>query len=132
MKYSKGYKYQLEETYSIKTPIVGYDITSQYYTLKPDGNLKIEIGYAWDGASGPTFDTDSSMIPSLVHDVFCQMMRDKLISYDKWQDSVNEFFYEHCIACGMCPGRAKLWYKGVELGDAGNPNQGSSKIIYTI
>ena len=71
---------------------------------------KVKQGYAWDGASGPTFDTKSSMRPSLVHDAFCQMMRSRLIDYDKWQDKVNDFFKQQCKEDGMWGIRASIWY----------------------
>ena len=129
--YSKGYKYQLEEPYAVQTPVIGYNIQTRYFTLYPNGYMVVGVGYAWDGASGPTLDSKSSMTPSLVHDVFCQMMRDKLISYDLWQDTINAFFKKQCIDCGMNPLRAAIWHAGVEFGDAGNPKQGPDRPKYT-
>ena len=125
IKYRAGYKYQLAESYSCMTPIKpDKAVREEFFTLSKNGKLWIKKGYAWDGASGPTFDTKSSMRPSLVHDAFCQMMRSRLIDYDKWQDTVNEFFKQQCIEDGMWAWRAALWYRAVELADAGDPNQG--------
>ena len=127
--YSEGYKYQLRRSYTVKTPIVGYDVVEEFFMLSPDGTLHIKSGYAWDGASGPTFDTKSSMRPSLVHDVFCQMMRAGQVDYSVWQDKINELFRQHCIEDGMWHWRAGLWHTGVEVGDAGNPDQGPDREI---
>ena len=124
IKYREGYKYQLAEDELTKTPITGNYIDHKFFTLYENGDLLAKEGYAWDGASGPTFDTKSSMRASLVHDIFCQMMETKQLSYDIWQDTVNIFFKQMCIEDGMWKIRAHLWYKAVEFADAGNPNQG--------
>jgi hypothetical protein len=125
IRYREGYKYQLAEDYSVLTPIYPDNtIEHEFFTLTTDGLLLIRRGYAWDGASGPTFDTKSSMRPSLVHDCFCQMMRDRTLDFATWQKRVNKLFYEMCIEDGMWRWRAALWYAAVEFADAGNPNQG--------
>lgn len=131
IKYSSGYKYQLREEYHVRTPIVGVTIYDDYFRLNSNGELTIFKGYAWDGASGPTIDSKSSMTPSMVHDAFCQCMRDGRLSYDKWQNIVNSFFRDQCIECGMWPWRAAIWHWGVEVGDAGNPEQGPDREILT-
>ena len=38
-------------------------------------HLSIKAGYAWDGASGPTVDTEATMRPALVHDALYQLIR---------------------------------------------------------
>lgn len=129
IKYVDGFKYQLAQDYLISTPIVGTVIVDDYFTLNMNGDLVIHRGYAWDGASGPTFDTASSMRASLVHDVFCQVMRDKRLSYEKWQNKVNDLFEKMCIEDGMWAWRAKLWHAAVEFADAGNPSQGPDRLI---
>lgn len=130
IKYRAGYKYQLAESYSCMTPIKpDAPVRHEFFTLAKTGRLWIKRGYAWDGASGPTFDTKSSMRPSLVHDAFCQMMKDRLIDYDKWQDTVNEFFKQQCIEDGMWGIRASLWHAAVEFANAGHPDQGESNPV---
>lgn len=131
IKYSDGYKYQLEELYACPTPIVGELIEDDLFTLYATGLLVIRKGFAWDGASGPTFDTKNSMRASLVHDVFCVCMRDGRLSYEKWQDTINEFFRQQCIEDGMWEWRAGLWHAAVELADAGNPDQGRDRVVLT-
>jgi len=130
IKYRAGYKYQLAESYSCMTPIKpDKAVKEEFFTLSKNGKLWIKRGYAWDGASGPTFDTKSSMRPSLVHDAFCQMMRSRLIDYDKWQDTVNEFFKQQCKEDGMWGIRASIWHAAVEFANAGHPDQGESNPV---
>lgn len=129
IEYCKGFKYQLKKDYECKTPILNCDIEDREFHLYPDGTLRIYAGFAWDGASGPTFDTKSSMRASLVHDVFCVCMRDGRLSYTEYQDTVNQFFKQQCIEDGMWEWRASLWYNAVEFGDAGNPDQGPDRKI---
>lgn len=131
IKYWKGPKYQLAETYICQTPIVGERIEDDFFTLQEDGTLVVNKGFAWDGASGPTFDSRSSMRPSLIHDVFCVAMRDGRLSYKEHQDTVNEFFRQQCIEAGMWRWRANLWHAAVEFADAGNPDQGLDREILT-
>lgn len=121
IRYREGYKYQLAEEFSIATPVKD-SVQHEFFTLTEDGVLTIRAGYAWDGASGPTIDTKDSMEPALVHDAFCQAMRIELLSYNKWHRVVNEFFYEHCKACGMNAFRAWIWYKAVSFANAGRPD----------
>ena len=125
--YLKGVKFVLSDDYMVQTPIAGHSIIDPWFRLIPDGRLHILAGFAWDGASGPTFDTKSSMRPSLVHDVFCILMRDGRLSF-ALQDAVNEFFRVMCIEDGMPEWRARVWYWGVEIGDAGNPDQGPDRV----
>ena len=129
IKYIAGTKYQLVEDFSILTPVIGELITDRFFTLCPTGLLTIRAGFGWDGASGPTFDTKDCMSASLVHDVFCILMRDRRLSYARWQDIINDYFREMCLKAGMWPWRAKLWHAGVEIGDAGNPKDGPDRLV---
>lgn len=129
IKYIAGTKYQLVEDFSIPTPVIGEAIDDRFFMLYPSGLLTIRAGFGWDGASGPTFDTKDCMSASLVHDVFCILMRDRRLSYARWQDIINEFFHTMCLAAGMWPWRAKLWHAGVEFGDAGNPKDGPDRLV---
>ena len=49
----------------------------------------VERGYAWDGASGPTFDTCGAFEAALVHDVLYQCMRLGYVTA-KWQEKPQE------------------------------------------
>lgn len=124
IKYLKGVKYVLSEDYVVQLPIVGVRIIDEWFRLTEFGHLTIFAGFAWDGASGPTFDTKDSMRASLVHDVLCIAMRDGRLDFAH-QDQVNAIFKQHCIEDGMAPWRAWLWHAAVEFADAGNPTQGA-------
>lgn len=73
----RSYKYQLVEEFTYETGITGFNILTDYVQLNDEGLLTIRKNYAWDGASGPTFDTKNSMRGSLVHDALYQLLRRK-------------------------------------------------------
>jgi len=123
IRYREGYKYQLTRDYEILTPVLPYGmIVHDFFTLYPNGLLSIRKGYAWDGASGPTWDTKSSMRPSLVHDCFCQLMKERLLDYEAWGPVVHEFFRKMCVEDGMNRIRAAIWKAGVVIGRGGDPD----------
>ena len=109
MKYRKGYKYQLAEDYKIQTNIsVEKDHVLDYLFISADGLLKIRSGYAWDGASGPTYDTKNSMRGSLVHDALYQLMRFDIVP-DTWRHYSDNLLRDMMIEDGMFKWRAKVW-----------------------
>lgn len=76
--------------------------------------LTIDGHYAWDGASGPTWDSPSSMRGSLVHDALTQLVRLGLLSI-KFKPSIDLLFHDILLSDGMSPLRAEIWYAGVKL-----------------
>ena len=64
--------------------------------LSDSGILVINKGYLWDGVSGPTWDTKSTMIPGLVHDAFYQAIRLELLPL-LFKEEVDTVFYETLI-----------------------------------
>lgn len=114
----------------MQTPIIPeVACGNEYFALLRTGDLIIRKGYAWDGASGPTFDTKSSMRPSLIHDCFCQMMQEHMLDWKRWHQEVNKYFMDLCIEDGMGNFRASLWYSAVEFANAGHPDQQESNPI---
>lgn len=113
MKYRKGYKYQTAETETFKTVIKGFTISDRFFALDADGNLTVRADYAWDGASGPTFNTDNTMTPSLIHDAFYQMLREGFIP-QSFRAAVDIQFRDMCKARGMGWFRDWYFWKGVE------------------
>lgn len=109
IKYTSGYKYQLAEDYSIQTVITGYEISVPFICLHMDGLLTIKKGYAWDGASGPTIDTKSSMRGALVHDALYQLMRSDLIGQHN-RKYADAYLRDLCIQDKMFKWRARIWY----------------------
>lgn len=107
--YSGGYKYQLRETYSIATGIQpAARIDTTFILLDVDGTLTIRAGYAWDGPSGPTFDTPSFMRGSVVHDALYQLMAENMIDARSCRQLADEILRDICIDDGMWRIRA-LW-----------------------
>jgi len=128
--YKGGYKYVLAETYAVATPITGYDVRTRFLILTPDGVLIIMKGYAWDGASGPTFDTSTSMRGTLLHDAFYQLERDEMISQDE-REKIDRLLRDTCIEDGMWPCRARAWYRAVRLfgGPAADPSHNHPPMV---
>lgn len=113
--YSKidGYKYRLDVPYNLQTDIKIL-IASEYVVLFESGMLNIRRGYCWDGASGPTIDTEDSMRASLIHDALYQLIRDYGLPR-KYKGYADRLFYKLCLADGMPKWRAWLWYQAVRL-----------------
>jgi len=114
--YKGGYKYQLVESISLLTAICpGEDILTEYIDLYYDGHMIIRRGYAWDGPSGPTFDTKNFMRGSLVHDCLYQLMRQGKLLRSRREDA-DRLLKKICLEDGMSKLRAWWVYKGVRLG----------------
>lgn len=113
IKYYAGYKYQVAENYTLQTPCkCATEVSHEFLAMTTDGLLTIREGYAWDGPSGPTIDTKSSMRASLVHDALYQLMREELISMHN-RPIADELFYQICLEDGMWKWRAWLWRREV-------------------
>jgi len=84
---SKKYKYELLEDYHIE---IDYwplkEVEDDFYSVSLVGLMVTKKGYQWDGASGPTIDSENTIRASCVHDVLCQMFRRKQLSLSfKWK-----------------------------------------------
>jgi len=110
MKYSKhAFKYLVEENFSVKTPIrSSREIDTWYCTLSPEGVLMVKRGFASDGASGWTFDTDATKQPAVEHDIFYKLMRKKLVGIS-WKPIIDVFFRDRLVEEGMSKCRADMW-----------------------
>jgi hypothetical protein len=127
IKYRDGCKYQLLEDHAVRTPFLGMPSWERPFS-RYDGVtaiLHLKTGLAWNGASGPTFDSSSSMAPSGEHDecygaieggwgVDMTANRVKR-AYQAWimRRRVDMFFAARLVECGMAKWRAKLWLWGV-------------------
>lgn len=116
------YKYELTRSYIfeipelhgwVDTPIEIRDSLGRLMVnLSIDGTLFIQKGYCWDGASGPTFDTQSSMRASLIHDALYQICRQPKVSVllRKIIKAVGDGLLQKLmIEDGAWKWRAKLW-----------------------
>ena len=115
IRFKAGYKYQLYEQYQIALPwLKGYpDYAADFLQVNGD-TLIIEKGYAWDGASGPTWDSKSSIRASLVHDAAYQMMRVGVLP-EAARKYADQTLYTLCVEDGMFRPRAWAWYQAVRL-----------------
>jgi len=113
IKYKSGYKYQLNEVYSIDTGIfVSKNHHGEFLIIKSEGTLIISKGYAWDGASGPAIDTKNFMRASLVHDAIYQLMRAGVIDKSH-REKADKLMKKMCKEDGMNSVRAWLCYQAV-------------------
>jgi hypothetical protein len=128
IRYADGYRYQLRAPYTIRLPEIrpAHGAGTDWITLEVDGTLTIRAGYAWDGASGPTIDSKSSMRASLVHDALYQLMRLGLLD-QSFRPAADTAFRRICKNDGMWSVRAQLWYMAVRIfGKPGTEPEGES------
>ena len=115
IKYKAGYKYQLyvgHEELLLKE-LRGFGVATDYAKIV-SGKLAVRVGYAWDGPSGPTIDTNNFMRGSLVHDALYQLMREGELP-QTCRKFVDLQLYKHCREDGMSWPRAKGVYYAVRL-----------------
>ena len=116
LRYKPGLKYQTETFFWVQTPLSGDhsriedpdDLHRPWVRLRKDGVLEIRNGYAWDGPSGPTIDTKSTLRASLVHDALYQLMRAGKLTQDA-RDAADKLLFSLLIQDGCWEWRAKLW-----------------------
>lgn len=92
--------------------------------------LHVDRGYAWDGPSGPAWDTPTFMRGSLVHDALYQLMREGHLPASRYRDDADRELKLVCVEDGMIALRAWWVYRGVRLGggpsargDGGKPTE---------
>lgn len=126
IRYTGGYKYQLEQDYSVAIPIPYSDhsIDTNYISLSGTGVLMIRRGYAWDGPSGPSIDTRNAMRGSLVHDALYQLIRLGYLPYS-YRERADDILYDILREDGMSVIRAWTWRK--TLGWFGGKNARPSR-----
>ena len=132
IKYRGGYKYQLYEDYQVLTDIrsnVDVESPGGFVELLGNGNLFIKKGYAWDGPSGPAFDTKNFMRGSLCHDACYQLLREGLLEPEK-RILADKLMRRVCREDGMSWIRAWWCYQGVRLGaKRSSTTQGMRRVI---
>ena len=132
MKYRKGYDYQLAEMARFQTAVYPLrTAVTEFIALNAEGVLVISSGYAWDGPSGPTLNTDNAMVPSLVHDAIYQLIRERLISVH-WRKEADAMLYRMLRERGMSWPRAQYWLAGVRWFAAGAANPGDTKEVFEV
>jgi hypothetical protein len=132
-KRKKYTKYQLLEPYSLRIGIKpDQDIGHAFVSLSPDGTLRVNERYAWDGPSGPALDTRNFMRGSLVHDALYQLMRLSLLDYRMYRKHADRIMREVCRKDGMNPFRAWYTYWAVRIfaEASARPQQEKIEIVY--
>lgn len=115
IEYRAGYKYQLAEDYHIEIPIIPEgEVDLQFIALDMQGNLLVRSGYAWDGTSGPVFDTDKNLRASLVHDALYQLMRKEKLSRELQRDEADRLFRTMCEEDGVGAVVAQFYYEALK------------------
>jgi hypothetical protein len=126
--YKAGFKYQLNQTCTVDIGLYGYDISSRYIRLTPDGILVIYSGYCWDGPSGPTIDTKNFMRGSLIHDALYQLIREGKLP-KKCRLHADRALQIICLEDGMCGVRAWYVYHSVDKLAASAADPSSKKPV---
>ncbi len=110
--YRCGYKYQLAKKYQISTSFQPQQaILTEFIDLTLDGILTIKSGYAWDGVSGPVYDSEHNMRASLVHDALYQLIRAGALADKSDRKKADQLFKKLCIEDGVLPFFARTYYR---------------------
>lgn len=110
-----NYKFKVERSLTIKLPFIFSNFKHLYMKLT-NGNLTINAGYAWDGATGPVIDTKNTLIASLVHDALYQAMRLNLIPSDEaTRKLADKTFYSILKDSNVFVLRRFAWYLAVRI-----------------
>jgi len=115
MKYHKlnRYKYQTDSDEIFSSKVKDFPFEHELFDLYSDGTFWVRKGYCWDGLSGPTWDTKSSMLPSLFHDAGYQAIRMRLLPITT-KSEIDLRFYKLMLESGMNKFRAKYCYQAVK------------------
>ena len=108
------YKYKLSKDFTIATDVIGHVVDHEFYSLSIRGKLTISKGYLWDGVSGPTWDSENTMVGGCIHDALYQMIRMELIPLEMKQVA-DTLFRATLLKSGMWRIRAWYYYIAVHL-----------------
>ena len=114
IRYKSGYKYHLEETYTLHDHVLHGLLVVTDYIIIENGFINIRKGYAWDGPSGPAIDTKNFMRGSLVHDALYQLMRHGFVDIS-FRKKADQLLARICREDGMTYVRAWWVYAGVRI-----------------
>jgi len=132
----RRYKYQVKtKLESHPLPLAnGFGVIVHAFFTISRFTISVNPGYCWDGATG-AFDSDDLLLPSLVHDVMYQCIRENLLSLPA--KSLRDFrkyadlcFYDLCVQQGIMKPRAIFFYIVLRLvGWVATKKQPTTKII---
>ena len=96
----------LIEDCTYQTSIYGYSVQTVYAKLTPTGRLTMYRPYRWDFGTGAV-DTRAVRCASLIHDVLCQLIAEKVLP-KKCRRQADKEYRKLLKAFGMHPVRI-LW-----------------------
>ena len=80
-----------------------------YIQITRNKIITVHKGYAWDGPSGPTIDTENFIEASLIHDALYQIIREKHL-LEKYRKIADVILYHMCRELDMNWIRAQYVY----------------------
>ncbi len=129
--YKTGFKYQLVKPITVVTKLkTPFYINTRYIELASNGTLHIRTGFAWDGASGWTIDTKSSMRASAVHDALYKLIRIGRLDRVGVREQADEEFLRLCLEDGMWKWRARVWFRALRIGGGPAASPDNIKKVY--
>jgi len=116
--YREGYKYQLAKDAVFVLTGLPEDLPEDLYcgafiSLNCGNHLTVRKGYAYDGASGPTYDSSNTMRGSLLHDVGYQLIRNGFIAEIPWREYFDGLLRKLLLEDGVFGFRAWYYYRAV-------------------
>lgn len=107
--------FQLTEPFQFKLEIAPlFDVESLWFDMDKKGRVNVKAGYVWDGASGPTIDTPSSIPASCGHDIGYKAIRLGYLDEVTAKPLIDRWFYERLLKDGMWDYRAFAWWRAVQ------------------
>ena len=76
--------------------------------------LTIQEGFAWNGASGPTWDSEGIRRSALVHDALYWLIRERKLPLE-WRTQCDRVFRHLLRQAGVNPVRRWYYYAAVRL-----------------
>ena len=129
--YKAGFKYQMVKPLTVVTKIKPkFYINTRYIELLTNGTLHIRTGFVWDGASGWTVDTKSSMRASAVHDALYKLIRIGRLDMVGVREQADEEFLRLCLEDGMWEWRARVWFRALRIGGGPAASADNIKKVY--
>lgn len=131
IKYRDGFEYQLVADYAVQLDFAPKkDIKTEYINFNVLGVLTVKKGFAWDGPSGLTIDTKSSMRAALIHDALYALLRGRLLPPGRRKDA-DEVLYKTGLEDGMFKWRIAAWYRAVRIGAGPAADPANRKKVIT-
>ena len=106
------YKYRSSSDEYFQTGILGVYATTDFITMYDDGRMLVKKWFLWNGASGPTIDTDNTKRASKGHDALYTLIALGVLNRG-YRRRADRLLRKWLLEDGMAHPRAQLWYEGV-------------------